>query len=222
MVAATQHAHGGAGPSNVMAMESEMGNMQMHHHHHGGHHSMTMMAGAADASSSSSGATFHFSTDCGPLLFDWWHPQSLLGYVVSLVAIFGVGVAAEWLASKSRTRVPAPPGAVMRYMAVDEATQASSQPLCLDGEVTLRSSSKESRLPMTVRLPRGKLLACSWDVAFHALAIALHYALMLLAMTFNVGIFAAVVLGLAVGRQRVLLTPGPEAVGGRTPVELCH
>ena len=54
-------------------------------------------------------------------------------------------------------------------------------------------------------------------------SIALQYALMLLAMTFNVGILLAIVLGLAIGRFSALTAQ--DALGGgkaRTAVELCH
>ena len=191
----------------VMAMRdagSTMGDSPPQHHHvH--HHTASADKG------SESMATLRFSTDCGALLVEWWHPRSAGEYFASLVVIFGLAVCAEWLSGKARNRIPS----AVRYGA-DEALQASTQPLCLDGEVTRTR-------PLAVRSPQGSLSRMAQGVGVHATSITLQYALMLLAMTFNVGILLAIVLGLAVGRCFALAAQDA-LVGGkaRTAVELCH
>ena len=199
----------------VMAMRGEHASMRdassmmvdslPHHHMH-----QHMAANSAGASGM---ATLHFSTDCGALLVEWWHPRGASQYFVSLVVIFGLAVCAEWLSGKARHRTTS---ASVRY-AADDALQASSQPLCLDGEAPTRPRS------VAVRSPQGSLSRMGQEVGFHAASIALQYALMLLAMTFNVGILLAIVLGLAIGRFSALTAQ--DALGGgkaRTAVELCH
>lgn len=71
--------------------------------------------------------------------------------------------------------------------------------------------------------PRRMLEQRRWylllrEMAKHALSIALNLAVMLLAMTFNVGIFVAVVLGLALG---AVLDEGPRHASERG-AERCH
>ena len=56
-----------------------------------------------------------------------------------------------------------------------------------------------------------------------AASIALNMAVMLLAMSFNVGVFVALVLGVAVARTTITTSGrSGEAAAARSGVELCH
>ena len=117
--------------------------------------------------------SFSFSADSGPLLFSWWHPRSASEYFLSLVVVLLIGACAEWVSTRARPRP------TLSATASDELT---------------RLHVDES--PARRRPPRAMLR----EGAMHTLSVALHFAIMLLAMTFNAGVFAAVVLGVAMAR----------------------
>lgn len=119
--------------------------------------------------------TVRFSSDCGPLLFEFWHPHGYAAYAASLAAIFALGVLTEALRlGRFRRKAEAP-----LLSGEDDGAMGGMLDDLLD-EPPRRG---------------GAARACE-----HAVAIGLGYTLMLLAMTYNAGVIAAVVCGLAVGR----------------------
>mmetsp|Transcript_40008 Transcript_40008/g.105751 ORF Transcript_40008/g.105751 Transcript_40008/m.105751 type:complete len:196 (+) Transcript_40008:3-590(+) len=158
-----------------------------HTAHHGHHHNVEKGSmSTSESASSAGGLTFHMSTDSGALLFTWWRPWSAGSYALSLVAIFGLA----WAAGTLTTRVQRGFGWPLR-----SATEA----------LDVQDASSDSPLNAGVGSPRTQPVRLSWtstttSITLHAAAIALNFACMLLVMTMNVGVFAAVVLGLAVQR----------------------
>ena len=161
------------------------------HHHH---------AFLAAEQSTSMHMTFSFSSDCGPLLFTWWHPRSTLTYFLSLCIIFGLGAASESLATRVRTMSPS-----------NLIVSAAPEEWDSDNEPATRPL-KQPPVPSLVQTG-----------ALHAASIALNMAVMLLAMSFNVGVFVALVLGVAVARTSITTSGrSGEAAAARSGVELCH
>ena len=132
--------------------------------------------------------SFSQSVDC-VLLFSWWHPTTLAQYVISLLGVFCLCVFSEWLAAYTRR---ATPGAGVCH--------GSSERMPLFASGALKSAPASAR-----------------PVLLNACSIALSYMPMLLAMSFNVGVFVSVALGLAVGRVCFSATGDT-----RSSVELCH
>ena len=124
---------------------------------------------------------FSFSSDCGPLLFSWWHPRSYGSYCISLVVIFFLGMNAELLGTRARA-------------ASQKRSRGSAEELTRAFD-TSDDDAPQQRVVHS-RSPSSRLR----EGALHTLSIALHMAIMLLVMSFNAGIFSAVVLGMAVAR----------------------
>lgn len=176
------HAHGGAGAAAA-----------------------AMSLNAVGAAPMTMQMAFSFSTDCGPLLFEFWHPHGLVQYALSLCIVFMLGMSAEWLSLHARQR---------DLRKTDSVDDPAKRPL-YDGD----SDSSQPPFPATsakarvVAEIRSKLL-------LHAASIAVNLCVMLLAMTFNAGVFACVVLGLATGRTVWGSTTAQ--AGSRSSAESCH
>ena len=170
-------------------------NVQSLHRHH------STLGSSSRFDHASRGGGLQFSWDVG-LLFSWWHPTTPATYAISLAIIFTLAVASDVLSA--RAALAAPPLLRSHGSAVDE--DASS-------DTPLYDSVRASSTPWLT----GSVRACG----LHAASISLNFALMLLVMTFNIGVCAAVVGGLAVGRtllahsRRLRPTPRPSAA------ELC-
>ena len=127
-------------------------------------------------------AVFSLSTDTGPLLFEWWHPRSLWAYVASLVVVFALSSSAELLHS---------------FCARAGCGRAPAASIPADELARMYS---EDETPQRRRHQHSSLATTLQEGAIHTLAVTLHFAVMLLAMSFNVGVFAAAVLGVATSR----------------------
>ena len=171
-----------------------MENAQPHAHHFPHHHGH-----AAVAEQQPMHMTFSLTSDCGPLLFSWWHPRSMLSYLMSLGIVFALGAGSEWLSMRARAGPFNP--------AVAAATDEMAR-MC-DNEPATRHQSKQPR-------------SLARTGALHAASIALNMAVMLLAMSFNVGVFVALVLGVAIARTVTSSGRAGEAAAARSGIELCH
>ena len=172
-------------------------NVQSLHRHH------STLGSSSRFDHASRGGGLQFSWDVG-LLFSWWHPTTPATYAISLAIIFTLAVASDVLSA--RAALAAPPLLRSHGSAVDADEDSSDTPFY--------DSVRASSAPWLT----GSVRACG----LHAASISLNFALMLLVMTFNIGVCAAVVGGLAVGRTllahsswRLRPTPRPSAA------ELC-
>lgn len=154
--------------------------------------------GAHHHGGSAMAMTISFSADCGPLLFAWWHPRTAISYLLSLGVCFFLGILTEWLSHRIQRRAP------RRYS-------------------SLSADSGDEHWTKSTKGLEWSSSAAARDCLLHAASISLHFASMLLVMSFNGGVIAATVLGLAVGRtwlgrQEASLTDG----ASRSSIELCH
>ena len=106
--------------------------------------------------------------------------------MLSLFAVFALGCAAEWVGSTARGSHHAVPAT-----AADEIARMYS------------GSGDEEVHPAARRKAARPMRSVVHEGALNLLAVTLHFAIMLLAMTYNVGVFIAVVLGVAVTRTRL-------------------
>ena len=130
-----------------------------------------------------------------------------MSYGLSLGVIFGAAAFSEWLSTQARA---SPQSSV--HASADELARMTSSS---DDDAPRRGKRLRPRPSLTTVLREGVL---------HAASIALNMAIMLLSMSFNVGIFTAIVLGVAFARTTMGLQV-VEASGGATRpsgVELCH
>ena len=150
--------------------------------------------------------SFHFSYDNGPLLFKWWHPRMLMGYLISLVAIFALAMGAEFLGQLSR----------------------SHNALSVHGRFLSKTDDGDPGIPLCEQSSkhfnrRRPLSAYLSTYSFHVVSIAVNFGLMLLVMTFDVGICLAVVSGLAWARTlRIGHEHGRLGSTHHADVESCH
>ena len=118
-----------------------------------------------------------FSTRMDPvLLFAAWHPQTAAQYTLSLMLIFGLAVLHEWLVRQKR------------LCDARHRSAAHGEALPLFRAATL---SRSERVHTITRILAAMCL--------HAASVTTSFLLMLLIMSFNVGVFTAVVAGLSVG-----------------------
>mmetsp|Transcript_53076 Transcript_53076/g.115862 ORF Transcript_53076/g.115862 Transcript_53076/m.115862 type:complete len:234 (-) Transcript_53076:140-841(-) len=120
--------------------------------------------------------TFSQSTDVA-LLFTWWHPRSLSEYLLSLGIIFCLCLLNEWLISKANI-----------YTIKTHLEASEREPFIQTQQAPQNLSRWDSA---------GRTAAV---LAMHAASTALGLLVMLLAMSFNAGVFCAVVVGVAVGK----------------------
>ncbi|MCO5570810.1 hypothetical protein L7F22_024538 [Adiantum nelumboides] len=110
------------------------------------------------------------------ILFDGWTTSTWLNYSLSLVALFAASIVLQYIANLRITGSP----------------------------VSGKSSSSSSTGVKAPLLGKGKLsLSSSKNVlgsALFGVRVGLGYLLMLAVMSFNAGVFLAVVVGFAVGR----------------------
>jgi len=139
--------------------------------------------------------TFSQSSDV-VLLFDWWHPRSGGEYALSLCAIFAICLLQEWLVAQR---------AIRAAQAAGHSSPAESTPLW----------DEERRAP-----PRHTAVMERAIVHLvYAGSVALGFLLMLLVMSFNVGVFLTVVAGLSTGHA--LFMPTRAAASADNPA-MCH
>lgn len=156
---------------------------------------------------------FHFSTDV-LLLFDWWHPTEMIGYAVSLVLIFLLAIAAESLTNlTSRAAHP-------------EHKSSSSRSACGVSDSEELGSDAPLYAGTRVKSPRQQNFKIR-ECCQHALSISINFLLMLLVMTLNIGVCAAVVCGLAIARTMRNARQGDGRWGlhsapYQASAELCH
>ena len=143
----------------------------MAHHEH-----RRVIVDTPEAVTSAHTAILTLSMNTGPLLLPFWHPTNALEYIVSLLIIAAIGVVAEYCASLSRTAAALP------------------KVTTLDDPAKRRLFEENSRRSEPQRITCLSLL-------LNTTSITLNFVLMLLTMTFNVGVIASVVFGLAVGRS---------------------
>ena len=152
-----------------------------HRHHHG-----PLTEGAAPAALASEPASTSSAAAPMPnmamafssghdvvLLFEWWHPTTPFAYALSLGVVFGLCLLQEWLlAKKLRRAVP------------------HCKP-CEDGGPRSSAATKGESSPLVA--PRGTpaptALRRLGDALLHTASVALGFALMLLVMSFNAGVF---------------------------------
>ena len=164
--------------------------MSHQHEHHDHRRTVSLSESSSSVPSASTYAgVFSFSIDTGPLLISSWHPRNSVDYCLSLVLIFALGVASEYCASL--TRMPA------ELCLHDE--DSTKRRLFVDGD-------QQQKRPLL-----------SHQFLLHVVSISINFCLMLLVMTFNVGVFASVVAGVATGR---IVCAGNGGGGGSS--ESCH
>ena len=143
----------------------------MEHEHSGHQHGMD--GGMA--------MSFHSSSSV-VVLFDFWTTSSTLAYAVTLLVLFAAAAAVELLRSQAkRLASPNAHAALATSAAAAEPWRA----------MELASASRRgASTPRQLRLVR---------TAVHTGTFLLAYLLMLAAMTFNAGVFLAIVAGSGVG-----------------------
>ena len=138
-----------------------------------------------------------FSSSCDVvLLFDWWHPRTQGAYVLSLCVIFALCLLQEWLVA-SRALMTQPPPA-------HGSGSGEDAPLFKAWRPSPRRTAAMERTLLT---------------ANYAASVALGFAIMLLVMSFNWGVFLTVIAGLATGHA--LFMPRRVAGSADNPA-LCH
>ena len=142
---------------------------------------------------------FSQSVDC-VLLFSWWHPTTLATYLLSLLGVLCLCILSEWLSAYTRR--------ASSSTAVGCHGSVERMPLFSSG--SHKSQSASSGLLNGLR-----------PILLNACAVGLSHMPMLLAMSFNIGVFVTVAIGIAVGR--VCFSSSYTGVdASRGPVELCH
>jgi len=164
----------------------------MHSHHGGALLAHETAAGsipvvtAAPGAASPMAMVFEHGYDV-VLLFPWWHPHTPLEYAGSLLLLYGACLLQAWLQHRREKR------------------QARAQ----------SGAAHEARTPL-VRgagpTPATMLGGMALALLEEAFSIALGFALMLVLMTFNTGVFCTVVLGVLSGK--VLSRHAAPGVGG--------
>ncbi|WOL19845.1 copper transporter 5.1 [Canna indica] len=114
------------------------------------------------------------------ILFDTWRTESWAGYLLSLLALFVAAVFYQYMEDRR----------VRFKMLVAEGSKPSSPPRTMGTPLLLPSAAAAARLGNPARLASSLLFGVN---------SAIGYLLMLAVMSYNSGVFIAVVVGLAVG-----------------------
>ena len=114
--------------------------------------------------------TFSYSCDT-VLLFQWWKTNECSDYLFSLFIIFGACLLQEWITSRKQSTQGL------------SAQSSEHAPLFVNTHGTYRRGHK-----------RFISTAC-----FHAASVSLSFLIMLLVMSFNLGVFVTVITGLSCG-----------------------
>lgn len=158
---------------------------------HAHHHSlaptdmvnMQQATTTGNAHAHTSGLVFSFSTDCGPLLFSWWHPDGIMDYFAALAMIFLLALGAERYSIYLRVRDQG---------LASHAEDPQKRPLW---------DAESGGTTGGVGNQAGGGQADSWiRFVSYVVSISLNLILMLLAMSMNFGIFVSIAFGLAIGR----------------------
>lgn len=126
--------------------------------------------------------TFYWGKDV-TILFDFWRVNTWTWYVVSLLVVFLFSVLHEWLAS--------------------QRSALSGKPE-KEEDTSVNSSTEEDgdhRTPFIAHAYAGQksCLQKAVEASLFGINVGLGYLLMLAAMSFNGGVFVAIVAGLACG-----------------------
>ncbi|KAL5201552.1 hypothetical protein ABZP36_035906 [Zizania latifolia] len=156
----------------------------------------TALAAGAAATATPRGTMMHMTFYWGKdvtILFDGWRTATWTGYLLSLVAVFLASAFYQYLEA-FRIRVKLLAGA-----------KPASIPL---------PASDDTRAPL---LSQSALAGCRWTARSATAALfgvnsGLGYLLMLVVMSFNGGVFLAVVVGLAAGYLAFRSTDGEDVV----------
>lgn len=126
--------------------------------------------------------SFVFSCDVGPLLFGWWTVNSCSSLYLSFIPVIFLGMARHWVFNCVSGGKPtkARPDSASRTTALLDA----------NGFETSSSTSQTERGGLVPRL--------IWTL-LSTLGAALSLLSMLVVMTYNVGLFMAVLVGEAIG-----------------------
>jgi len=125
---------------------------------------------------------FHF-TIYDYILFKEWVPQTVVSYVIAVFGTFLLAILYEGL-KVFKIKMELSWRAQLRKKLQQKSTQLDDTPLMPTGEVSKRPYD------FWIEIQRSML---------KMLETFLHYILMLLAMTFNVGLFIAIIAGVGVG-----------------------
>lgn len=157
-----------------------------HHNHH--HKSHSMDHSAHEHSNHAMSMVFHFGiTD--QILFSQWSSSTIPGFIVSWFVIFIVAILYEGLKT------------IRENLSKQEVCKCSSE----NGTNATDQSKETSLIPSgrteKVQRQKNRLLSSSHFIQtfLHVLQMTISYLLMLIAMTFNVYLFSAVILGAGTG-----------------------
>lgn len=114
------------------------------------------------------------------LLFGGWRPKDMISYMLSLTVLFLLAILSEWLKHRAPSHLKDVFGSKDVPAEGPAAAEAPKAPVVLSGGTTYYAAK-------------------FW---LAAVRIALHFLLMLAVMSFDVGVFVAVVLGLSLGYVR--------------------
>jgi hypothetical protein len=114
------------------------------------------------------------------LLFGDWRPKDALGYAVSLAVLFLLATVSEWLTHRAPS--------LLRGALAPQATPAEL------------AASAEAPEDPALRAGGTAYFAAKFWLA--AMRFALHFLLMLAVMSFDIGVFVVIVLGLSLGYAR--------------------
>lgn len=115
------------------------------------------------------------------LLVDQWFVNSWLGYLLSLAAVLVIGIFHEWLTSQRTSLSKSLESKASEYLASHEE-QGRTLPLI--GQVRAPSASQAQKAS---------------EALLYTISAAIGYLLMLAVMSYNGGVFIAIVLGLGLG-----------------------
>jgi len=126
--------------------------------------------------------SFYNGIKISAVLFDWWSTETPAQYIATLAVVFIFAMFTVWLGVSARRYSN---GVTATFGRVSETTPLLSSGIS-GAPATPRTVSRSRRLKLK-----------TYSAILYAFSLAGNYLLMLLVMTFNTGIFAAVILGAA-------------------------